>query len=403
MHRGQFTKSHRLHIETYLKAFTALLDTGASTRKQTEWKQATTLTILDSPQFSDLDTTRIPRSQWIKTVLKERWDALDDADKLDWQERAEEGASDVASNQAEFGRKMHAALTDLSQGGLLGDAELLLFYGFRNPTLGDLDIGTHSSQNRVNFGGSHSEMQASYGNPWAAFAESVIPRPIVKESSVIPQNPFGVPVFLSIDLNIVTPADTRVLLMEYWSYLWAHPWSPDSNYPPIPWAAIANNLSGYYDTTRFNLPLPFIAPQTLNTLDTTVLAEHFVRTSSLFKDSPFVLFPKHPTTEETVSPPEVGMAGGIGMISDEPNSGRPGSTSVTVHIPTSDESNSEPGGALDTVHTPALHDPSLEEFNTGHTPVPHTDDDPNQTLAVELMALILPTPTNNGCASWLYL
>ncbi|KAJ6496906.1 hypothetical protein DFH09DRAFT_1447719 [Mycena vulgaris] len=280
-----------------------------------------------------------------QSVLKERWDALDDEDKLEWQERAEEGAGDMASNQAEFGRKMHAALTDLSQGGLLGDAELLLFYGFRNPTSGDLDIGTihgHSSQNRVNFGGSHSEMQANYGNPWAAFAESVIPRPIVEETSVIPRNAFGVPVFPSVDLNIVTPADTRVLLTEYWAHLWAHSWSPDSNYPPIPWAAIANNPSGYYDTMRFNLPLPLIAPQTLNTLHTTVWAEYFVRTSSLFEDSPFTFYPRcqHPTTEETVSRPEVGMAGGIESISNDSNGGEPGSASGTVHIPVSDESNS---------------------------------------------------------------
>jgi hypothetical protein len=36
---------------------------------------------------------------------------------------------------------MHSALTDLAQGGLLGDAELLLFYAFRKPASGDLDIG----------------------------------------------------------------------------------------------------------------------------------------------------------------------------------------------------------------------------------------------------------------------
>ncbi|KAJ6563366.1 hypothetical protein DFH09DRAFT_1082420 [Mycena vulgaris] len=237
-----------------------------------------------------------------QSVLKERWDALDDEDKLEWQERAEEGAGDMASNQAEFGRKMHAALTDLSQGGLLGDAELLLFYGFRNPTSGDLDIGTihgHSSQNRVNFGGSHSEMQANYGNPWAAFAESVIPRPIVEETSVIPRNAFGVPVFPT------------------------HSWSPDSNYPPIPWAAIANNPSGYYDTMRFNLPLPLIAPQTLNTLHTTVWAEYFVRTSSSATSSSY-----HRIDLKRL------------QRWSSPLSQEPGSASGTVHIPVSDESNS---------------------------------------------------------------
>ncbi|KAJ6569938.1 hypothetical protein B0H10DRAFT_1964916 [Mycena sp. CBHHK59/15] len=270
---------------------------------------------------------------------------------------------------------MHAALTDISQGGLLGDVEPLLFYGFWNPTSGDLDIGTihgHLSQNRVNFGGSHSEMQANYGNAWAVFAE----RPIVQESSVIPRHAFGVPVFPSIVLNIVTPADTQVLLTEYWWHLWAHSWPADSNYPPIPWEAIANNPSGYYDTMRFNLPVPLIAPQRLNTLHTT--------------DSPFIFYPKHqhPTEEETVSRPELG---GLGTISNESNSGEPGGASEPVHTPVLDESNSgEPGGASEPVHTPVLdesnsggpggasqtihtsapHDLNLKKFNAVHTPVP---------------------------------
>jgi hypothetical protein len=44
-------------------------------------------------------------------------------------------------NQAEFCPKMHYALSELAKGRLLGNAELLLFYGFRKPGSGDLDIG----------------------------------------------------------------------------------------------------------------------------------------------------------------------------------------------------------------------------------------------------------------------
>ncbi|KAJ6608740.1 hypothetical protein B0H10DRAFT_1955166 [Mycena sp. CBHHK59/15] len=211
-------------------------------------------------------------------------------------------------------------------------------------------------------------MQANYGNAWAVFAE----RPIVQESSVIPRHAFGVPVFPSIVLNIVTPADTQVLLTEYWWHLW------DSNYPPIPWEAIANNPSGYYDTMRFNLPVPLIAPQRLNTLHTT--------------DSPFIFYPKHqhPTEEETVSRPELG---GLGTISNESNSG--GTVALQRRYldesnhgawgrfgagsyPVLDESNSgEPGGASErpgaasqTIHTSAPHDLNLKKFNAVHTPVP---------------------------------
>jgi hypothetical protein len=69
------------------------------------------------------------------------------------------------------------------------------------------------------------------------FADTVIPRkqlipystcnqslsiigPLVTEASVIPRNAFGIPVFPGIDLNIVTPADTRVLIEEYWAHVW---------------------------------------------------------------------------------------------------------------------------------------------------------------------------------------
>lgn len=69
------------------------------------------------------------------------------------------------------------------------------------------------------------------------FADAVIPRkqfipystynqlllitgPLVTEDSAIPHNVFGVPVFPGIDLNVVTPADTCVLIEEYWAHIW---------------------------------------------------------------------------------------------------------------------------------------------------------------------------------------
>jgi hypothetical protein len=98
-------------------------------------------------------------------------------------------------------------------------------------------IHGHSVHNRINFGGSRAEFQTNYGDPWGMFADAVIPRkqfipyptynqlllitgPLVTEDSVIPRNAFGVPVFPGIDLNVVTPADTRVLIAEYWAHIW---------------------------------------------------------------------------------------------------------------------------------------------------------------------------------------
>lgn len=45
-------------------------------------------------------------------------------------------------NQQEFSPTMSAALRDLCQGKLFGDAEMLLFYAFRQPDTGDLLAGT---------------------------------------------------------------------------------------------------------------------------------------------------------------------------------------------------------------------------------------------------------------------
>ncbi|KAF7372610.1 hypothetical protein MVEN_00124000 [Mycena venus] len=371
MRQGQFTKVQRLHIESYNNAFTAVLDNGLEGKKLTEWKQKTASEILDSPQFSDLDTSEFSRKHWFEmivrkftnyrtqvylkkdrgivgtpqppsptgplfkfsslltgrqlfaqknseeinftaaqrltatghnntaaiyqTVLKEMWDVLSADEKLHWDEMAEAGSGDIEKNQREFRPKMHQALTDLAQMGFIGDAELLLFYGFRKPASGELDIGIihgHSVHNRVNFGGSRTDFQTNYGDPWGIFADTVIPRPLVTEDSVIPRNAFGVPVFPGIDLNVVTPADTRLLIAEYWAHIWAHSWAPATDYPPIPWEDLGCNPSAYYDTVKFSLPLALALPQTLNTLHTTIWAEHLVRTSSSFADTPFVFYSK---------------------------------------------------------------------------------------------------------------
>ncbi|KAJ7069030.1 hypothetical protein B0H15DRAFT_957958 [Mycena belliarum] len=357
MRQGQFTVAQRLHIESYFPDFASLLQTGLSGSQLTAWKQKTASDILDSPQLEDLDMSQHSRKAWFEMIvrkftnyrnqvyrkqnpvssttsptphsplfakengaalnsaaaqrvtstghgslvaayqlaLKERWDGLSDVEKTHWDDLAAAGTGDIENNQAEFAQKMHGTMKDFCQGGLLGDTELVLFYAFRKPSSGDLDImysiHGHSRHNQVNFGGSRSELQATYGVPWAKFAEEVIPRPMVSDSSVIPRNAFGIPVFPSIDLNAVTPDATRLLLAEYWLHVWAHAWRFDPNHPPIPWAQISSNPARYYNTERFSLPQPMAAPQTLNTLQTTIWAEYLVRTSSLYDASPFVLYP----------------------------------------------------------------------------------------------------------------
>ncbi|KAK6974769.1 hypothetical protein R3P38DRAFT_2811631 [Favolaschia claudopus] len=75
-----------------------------------------------------------------QTVLKEKWDALDSDARDEWQTRADKFGGDIHRNQTDFKESMHTALATLCQGGLLGDAELLLFYGWRD-LKGDISTG----------------------------------------------------------------------------------------------------------------------------------------------------------------------------------------------------------------------------------------------------------------------
>ncbi|KAJ7935036.1 hypothetical protein B0H13DRAFT_2477636 [Mycena leptocephala] len=85
-------------------------------------------------------------------VLKDMWDALSPEEKSDWDSQAEDEASDVElygyenrRNQREFSTSIHLAFRSLCQGGLFGDAEMLLFYGFRDTKNGELLAGTQVS------------------------------------------------------------------------------------------------------------------------------------------------------------------------------------------------------------------------------------------------------------------
>ncbi|KAJ7243461.1 hypothetical protein C8J57DRAFT_1525569 [Mycena rebaudengoi] len=126
-------------------------------------------------------------------VLKGMWDALSTEQKAEWDAKAEDECGDVTLNQKEFGTNIEQALRGLCQGGLVGDAEMLLFYAFREPGTGDLLAGTvhgHSIHNKAHFG--DEKLQETYGEPWFKFADNVIPEPAVNSSISIPVGENGV-------------------------------------------------------------------------------------------------------------------------------------------------------------------------------------------------------------------
>ncbi|KAJ7235333.1 hypothetical protein C8J57DRAFT_1572036 [Mycena rebaudengoi] len=232
-----------------------------------------------------------------QSVLKEMWESLSLEDQETWKTKASNEAGDVAKNQTEFVPEMHAALSALCRNGMLGDAELLMFYGFRSPTNGDLLTGTihgHSSHNRINFGGDRSELQAKYGVPWITFAENVLPRPSIRTPiSIIPRSPTGIPIFPCVDLNAATPSGTRQLLTEYFTESWdtkfpvAHMWGADSEYPSIPWQKILTDPTMFYDVTQFSFPVKIQDPEKMSNVETVILSEYLMHNSSVLTVNPF--------------------------------------------------------------------------------------------------------------------
>ncbi|KAJ7652292.1 hypothetical protein B0H17DRAFT_1147412 [Mycena rosella] len=208
-------------------------------------------------------------------VLKDMWDPLDASEKSTWDTKAEEECGDVSVNQQGFASNIHLALRSLCQYGHVGDAEMVLFYAFRDEASGDLLSGTihgHSKHNKSNFGG--DDLKQSYGAAWQSFADSVIPRATVCHSTAIAVGDDGIVIFPLVDLETLPVADFRLLLQDYFGQCWVHkdpaPW--DST-PPIPWADISSDPSKFYDTEKFKFPLPLKDPQTFNMVETLVMGQ----------------------------------------------------------------------------------------------------------------------------------
>ncbi|KAJ7912846.1 hypothetical protein B0H13DRAFT_1874430 [Mycena leptocephala] len=218
-------------------------------------------------------------------ALKEMWDALSAEEKSDWDSQAEDEAADVESNQKEFSTNIHLALRSLCQGGLLGDAEMVLFYGFRDTKNGDLLAGTvhgHSKHNKTHFGG--DDLAQTYGIAWSKFAESAIPRPAVSTLTSVTVNEDGTVNFPSVDLDNTPVANIRVLLEDYLEKCWIHRILGTSSELPIPWEDICAEPGKFYDDQKFVFPTPLKNPQTMNTVETLILGEFF---NSICPSEPF--------------------------------------------------------------------------------------------------------------------
>ncbi|KAJ7082801.1 hypothetical protein C8R44DRAFT_904781 [Mycena epipterygia] len=234
-----------------------------------------------------------------QVVLKEMWDSLSSEEKSDWDEKAEDEWGDITANQAEFSTNIHQALRGLCQGGVVGDAEMVLFYAFRETETGDLLAGT-----QTNFGG--DELGTAYGVPWSQFAESVIPRPLVHGGiSPVTVNEDGNMIFPSIDI------DSTPTILNSVGGLANRNSEGDKSAVPIPWGEIGSEPSKFYDADKFVFPLALKDPEKFTSLETLTIGEflnsinsspafHFKASVDVSSDEP--LPDAHPPTPSPRSP-----------------------------------------------------------------------------------------------------
>ncbi|KAJ7056076.1 hypothetical protein C8F01DRAFT_1312098 [Mycena amicta] len=244
---------------------------------------------VDSRLASEPHSNKVAMYQ---SVLKERWNELDvrEIHTRKWRKRAERRDW----NQTEFIGSTTLALRKLCSSKTLGGAEMVLLYAVREPKNGDLIAGSihaHAPQNRIKlqFGGNSREEQcAVYGDAWAAFADSALPRPFnPKANTGIPRNASGQPIFPLVNLDDLSAADMRAVLTEYLNECWAHQRSsPEA--PSIPWGALGENPETYFDTARFKFSAALGEPRHLTSVAALLLAQELAWYSA--NDSPFCFY-----------------------------------------------------------------------------------------------------------------
>ncbi|KAJ6453618.1 hypothetical protein C8R47DRAFT_1083363 [Mycena vitilis] len=129
------------------------------------------------------------------------------------------------------------SLRSLCQGGLLSDAEMMVFYAYREVESRDIQADTV-----------HGHLAQRYGTPWTSWTDSVIPRlhgclfagPATVPLSSIIVGDNGSVVFPAADLENMSVANTWFFLQEYIEQCWTifeESTILDNDPPPPPPAA----------------------------------------------------------------------------------------------------------------------------------------------------------------------
>ncbi|KAJ7303094.1 hypothetical protein DFH08DRAFT_825945 [Mycena albidolilacea] len=247
-----------------------------------------------------------------QVVLKEMWDGLSTEEKSDWDSQAEDETGDIELNQKEFSTNIHLALKSLCQGGLIGDAEMILFYGFRNLAV-FMDIPNTTKPTLVAM---IWRVPMAYHEPslWTVYCPTLTRYSINSESIYNTLGPVfptsasvivdvnGVVNFPPVDVEKIPVAELRVLLEDYLKKCWGnmfHRTLGKANELPVPWDETASDPSKFYDNQKFTLPLGLKFPQTMNSVETLMLGEFF---NSIRDSVPFHFTPDASRPETVPAP-----------------------------------------------------------------------------------------------------
>ncbi|KAJ7214185.1 hypothetical protein C8J57DRAFT_1255810 [Mycena rebaudengoi] len=232
MGEGKFTKVQSDYIESFLPAFVQEMDKGLQGIEPTRWKQQHVSTILESEGFKVLDIKQFPRKTWFEMIVRKFTNYRNQVYLKSSEVKSSLGplAAKKANPLLKFsltstGRQLFAqenydAIIASSKQRAEDTGNRSPAAVYQNVLKEQWDsLNGDDTHNGLYFGGTREELQLNYGTPWSKFAEDVIPRPLILNTS-IPRNSSNHPVFPAVDLEKVVIADLRVLVSDYFDECW---------------------------------------------------------------------------------------------------------------------------------------------------------------------------------------
>ncbi|KAJ7503496.1 hypothetical protein B0H11DRAFT_2357842 [Mycena galericulata] len=195
-----------------------------------------------------------------QTSKKALWAALTDEKRADYEARAAEIKTDIASNQRHFGVSMFEKMAGICFNGRFGQMELVTLYAFREPQ-GAIRTGVINAHMPGQTASMQDECPEEWKehvmDRWNTWVRKKIPDGY---SLQIESDNEGLPIFPRLVLDAVTLAEMKEVLKVYFNASWAHSAGASTT---VPWSDIAIAAETYYDTEIFQFPVQLRAPDSM--------------------------------------------------------------------------------------------------------------------------------------------